>query len=374
MKKLIYIVAAPQSMESFVAPRLEWLAQDFDAVGICSPGKEVEAVRRAGMRVIELPIERHISPWRDMVSLWRLWRVLRHEKPDIVHSMTPKAGLLGMAAAFLARVPVRIHTFTGLIFPWRKGVLRLILKTTDRFTCLFATIVNPEGEGVRQQLADGRVTRKPMPIIAHGNINGVDLNRFMPGRGRAEQRAALGYAPENIVFAFVGRLVADKGIPELVETFLRLHARFPHVRLLLIGREEPELDPLPSPIRSQMTEHAAICCPGSRPDVERWLAAADVYVLPSHREGFCNSLLEASAMALPCITYDICGCRDSVDAQTGILVPPYKAAALEAAMEALLASPERRRQLGEAGRRRMEERFARPVVWAALRAFYAELQ
>lgn len=372
-KKLVYIVTAAQSMESFVAPRMAWLREDFDVVGICSPGTGTGAAREAGMRLIEIPIERHISLWRDVVSLWRLWRALAAEKPDIVHSMTPKAGLLGMAAAFLARVPVRIHTFTGLIFPWRSGALRFVLKTTDRLTCLFATIVNPEGEGVRRQLEEGKITRKPMRIIAHGNINGVDLARFRPDARRAQTRAGLGFMPEHTVFAFVGRLVADKGVTELTDAFMRLRARQPLARLLLIGREEPELDPLPARTRQCMRDCPDICAPGERQDVERWLAAADVFVLPSRREGFCNSLLEAAATALPCITYDICGCNDSVDAETGILVPPYDADALEKAMEELARDPRKCRRLGEAGRRRMQERFSRAAVWAALRRFYAEV-
>lgn len=325
------------------------------------------------MRVIEVPIARHISPWQDVKSLIRLWWVLRWEKPDIVHSMTPKAGLLGMAAAWLAGVKVRMHTFTGLIFPWRKGLLRRILWTTDTLTCAFATIVNPEGEGVRKQLAEARVTRKQMHIIANGNINGVDLTRFTPGAGRKEMRTKLGFEPEYVVFTFVGRLVRDKGIPELVDSFVRLHAEHPAARLVLIGPEEPELDPLPEETRSIMKAHPAILCPGSQRNIPEWLAATDVYTLPSHREGFCNSLLEAGAMALPSITYDICGCNDSVDAETGILVPPYEGAALYRAMLCLLGDPVLRSRLGLAARARMESRFDRRYVWQELRRFYARI-
>lgn len=372
MKKLIYITAVPQSLRGFVLPRMEWLAEDYEVVGICSPGPEVEELRAGGMRVIEVPIARHISVWQDVKSLWRLWRVLRREKPDMVHSMTPKAGLLGMTAAWLAGVKVRMHTFTGLIFPWRKGLMRRILWATDAITCAFATIVNPEGEGVRRQLAEGRVTRKKMHIIANGNINGVDLSRFTPGAGREEMRTKLGYEPQHVVYTFVGRLVRDKGIPELVDCFARLHAVHPEARLVLIGSEEPELDPLPEATRRTMHEYPAIHCAGSQRNIPEWLAATDVYTLPSHREGFCNSLLEAGAMALPSITYDICGCNDSVDEETGILVPPYDAEALYAAMLRLCESPELCKELGHAARARMETRFDRRHVWRELRAFYQQ--
>lgn len=280
----------------------------------------------------------------------------------MVHSMTPKAGLLGMTAAWLAGVKVRMHTFTRLIFPWRKGLLRRILWTTDAITCAFA-IVNPEGEGVRKQLDEARVTRKKMHIIANGNINGVDLRRFTPGAAREEMRNKSGFGVEHVVFTFVGRLVRDKGIPELVDSFVRLHAEHPEARLVLVGSEEPELDPLPEDMRQIMKEHPSILCPGSQRNIPEWLAAADVYALPSHREGGCNSLLEAGAMALPSITYDICGCNDTVDEETGILVPPYEAEALYQAMLQLLTQPEKRSAPGNAARKRMEERFDRRYVW-----------
>lgn len=362
MKKLIYIVAAPTSMQSFILPRIGWLREEYEVLCICSPGPEHEEARAQGMRTIELPIARHISPWQDLKSLWALWRVLRQEKPDMVHSMTPKAGLLGMTAAWLAGVKVRMHTFTGLIFPWRKGMMHHLLKATDRLTCLFASVVNPEGPGVKRLLEEAGVTRKPMHIIANGNINGVDLERFVPGRGRKEKRIELGYSEVNVVFSFVGRLVKDKGVPELVDCFERLYQEHPEVRLLLIGREEAELDPLPERTRKLMTKHEAIFCAGSQVDVVPWLAASDVYVLPSHREGFCNSLLEAGAMALPSITYDICGCNDVVTDSTGMLIGLNDTKGFGEAMREMCAMPLVRQAKGDAARRRVRKCFDRRNV------------
>ena len=373
MRKLIYIVAASSSMQSFILPRISWLKEEYDVLCICSPGPEHEEAHARGLRTIELPIARHISPWQDLKSLWALWRVLRQEKPDMVHSMTPKAGLLGMTAAWLAGVKVRMHTFTGLIFPWRKGMMHHLLKATDRLTCLFANVVNPEGPGVKRLLEEARVTRKPLHIIANGNINGVDLERFVPGRGRKEKRIELGYSEENVVFSFVGRLVKDKGVPELVDCFERLYQEHPAVRLLLIGREEAELDPLPERTRELMTKHEAIFCAGSQVDVVPWLAASDVYVLPSHREGFCNSLLEAGAMALPAITYDICGCNDVVTKQNGLLVPPYDTSALHASMRRFYAERNLSIQFGKMARKRVAAMFDRAIVWQSLRKFYRDI-
>ena len=372
MKKLTYIVASPTSMQSFILPRIDWLKKEYDVVCICSPGPEHEEARTKGLRTIELPIARHISPWQDLKSLWALYRVLRREKPDMVHSMTPKAGLLGMAAAWLAGVHVRMHTFTGLIFPWRKGLIHHVLKMTDRLTCFFANVINPEGTGVMRQLEEAHVTKKPLHIIANGNINGVDLERFVPGKGRTEKRKELGYTDANVVFSFVGRLVKDKGIPELVDCFVRLHSEHPETRLLLIGCEEPELDPLPEATRRQMQQHEAIFCAGAQSDVLPWYAASDIYVLPSHREGFCNSLLEAGAMALPCITYDICGCNDVVTQESGVLVRPYDIHELYAALIRLDKDVLLRQNLGGRARRNVEERFTRKFVWEELARFYRQ--
>lgn len=370
MKKLTYIVASPTSMQSFILPRIGWLKEEYEVVCICSLGPEHEEARAQGLRTIELPIARHISPWQDLKSLWALYRVLRREKPDMVHSMTPKAGLLGMAAAWLAGVKVRMHTFTGLIFPWRKGLMHHILKMTDRITCFFATVVNPEGPGVKRQLEEAHITKKPLHIIGNGNINGVDPERFVPGKGREAKRGELGYTEKNVVFSFVGRLVKDKGIPELVDCFVRLHREHPEARLLLIGREEPNLDPLPEATRTTMLSHEAIHCAGSQVDVVPWLAASDIYVLPSHREGFCNSLLEAGAMALPCITYDICGCNDVVTRKTGILVALGEKNDLYESMQVLLEDRELRQRLGTAARRLVGEKFNRTAVWKSLKNFY----
>lgn len=370
MKKLIYIVAAPSSMQSFILPRIAWLKKEYEVVCICSPGPEHEEARAQGLRTIELPIARRIAPWQDLKSLWALYRTLRREKPDMVHSMTPKAGLLGMAAAWLTGVRVRMHTFTGLIFPWRTGLLHHVLKMTDRLTCFFANVINPEGPGVKHQLKEAHITKKPLHIIANGNINGVDLQRFAPGRGRAEKRAELGYGDGDVVFSFVGRLVADKGIPELVDCFVRLHREHPEARLLLIGREEPEVDPLPEETRRQIRQHDSIYCAGAQGDVVPWYAASDIYVLPSHREGFCNSLLEAGAMGLPCITYDVCGCNDAVTSESAILVPPYDASALLAALIHLDKDAPLRQNLGAKAHKYVEERFSRKLVWEELSQFY----
>ena len=157
MTKLLRISTVPTSLNTFCKGLLKELSQEgYEVVAVSSPGEALnELAEREGVRTIEVPMERHISPFKDLKSLWRMWRVMRREKPDMVHSMTPKAGLVSMVAAKLAGVPIRIHTFTGLVFPTSTGLKRRILMFTDWLTCACATHVIPEGEGVNGLLIVG---------------------------------------------------------------------------------------------------------------------------------------------------------------------------------------------------------------------------
>lgn len=369
MKKLIYIVASPTSMQSFILPRIAWLKKEYEVVCICSPGPEHEEARKQGLRTIELPIARRIAPWQDLKSLWALYRALRREKPDMVHSMTPKAGLLGMAAAWLTGVCVRMHTFTGLIFPWRTGLLHHILKMTDLLTCFFANVITPEDLSMKHLLEEVRITKKPLHIIANDNINGLDRRRLVPRRGRAGKRAALRYGDGNGVFSLVGRLVTDKGVPELEDCFMQLHREHPESRLLLIGREEPEVELLPDETNQQIRQHKAISCAGSQAGAVPWYAPSDIHVLPPHREGFCNSLLEAGAMELPCITYDVCACNDAVTPQCALLVPAYSKEDLYKAMRTSVEDKALDQRLGESPKTRGRAKVNGADAWEVLRMF-----
>ena len=231
-RKLIRVAASPISLDLLLKGQLNYLNGFFDVLAVAPPGAEHARIRRReGVETVELEMERTISLWKDLKSLWRLFLLFRRERPWGVHSVTPKAGLLSMAAAALARVPVRVHTFTGLIFPYRKGAFKFLLKQMDRLTCLFATHVIPEGEGVRQLLMAEKVTGKPLEILAHGNVNGVDPDYFRRSGCREEVRKRLELPEDAVLFVFVGRITEDKGIRELLAAFDREGAD----RLLLLG-------------------------------------------------------------------------------------------------------------------------------------------
>ena len=211
--KLIRITTVPSTLNAFCKGLLKELKlEGYEVVAVSSPGKELEELANSeGVRTIALPMERRISPFKDLKSLWQMWRLMRREKPDMVHSMTPKAGMVTMVAAWLARVPIRIHTFTGLVFPTSTGLKRRILMFTDWLTCACATHIIPEGEGVKADLLKNKITKKDIRVLGHGNIRGIDLEHFKPEPHKTSPKES------GFSFVFVGRLVGDKGINELVE-------------------------------------------------------------------------------------------------------------------------------------------------------------
>ena len=359
--KIMRVTASPFSLDVLLAGQLRRLSSRYDIVGVASPDEAVhERIRRReGIRTVQLPIERKISPLKDLRSLVELYALFRRERPQIVHSLTPKAGLLSMAAARMAGVPARIHTFTGLVFPWRRGMVRRLLRTTDRLICALATHVIPEGEGVKRDLVRHRITRKPLEVLANGHVSGIDTELFKPSP-RTDSGSV-------VRFVFVGRIVRDKGIEELRAAFERMTG----AELILVGPFEQELDPLDNESFEWAKGGKGVKNAGYQEDIRPFLAAADVFVLPSHREGFPGTPLQAGAMGLPSIVTDICGCNEIVvDGETGLVVEPRNPEGLHVAMERLAADPGLRRKMGANARRRVVEKFSQERVQAALTEFY----
>ena len=378
-KKIIRITTVPLSLDVFCRGLLRELSEEYEVVAVSSPGPLLDEVaRREGIRTAAVPMERRIAPLKDIASLWRLVRLFRKERPDMVHSMTPKAGLLSMMAARLTGVPVRLHTFTGLVFPSMTGMRRRLLELTDRLTAACATHIVPEGEGVRDDLIRFGITRKPLRVLGYGNVRGIDLDwydRTPEVLGEAESlRRRFGIGPDAFTFVFVGRLVADKGIRELTDAFFRLWEEGRKVHLLLCGETEAE-DPLPD-----STRHRMETCPcihfsaGWLSDVRPWYAAADALVHSSYREGFPNTVIEAGAMRLPCIVTDINGSREIIrDGENGRIVPPRDEEALYGAMKAFLEDPDALRVMSMRARKMVATRFEQGYVRSCLKDFYHEI-
>ena len=379
MKKLIRSATVPSSLDVFCRGLLRELSEDYEVVALSSPGNELSVIaRREGVRTIAVAMERHISPVNDLVSLCRLVRVLRRERPDIIHSMTPKAGLLCMMAAWMVRVPVRIHTFTGLVFPTSKGLKRRLLMLTDALTCACATHVVAEGQGVRNDLLRFGITRKNVRVLGHGNVRGIDLRNYdrtpKVMQRAAEIRREMGAEDDSFVFIAVGRLVGDKGIRELVEAFSRLLKEHPDAHLLLVGDEEPQLDPLPAATKGTITACPNIHAVGNQADVRPYYAAANALVHASYREGFPNVVIEAGAMQLPCIVTDINGSREIIiNNQNGLIVPSHDADSLYAAMQRFADDTQLVGTLSSNARRLVAERYEQGFVRQCLKDFYKEI-
>ena len=343
----------------------------YEMVALSSPGDYLTKLNKEdGFKTLEVPIERRISLWSDFKSLFNLIRAFRKEKPHVVHSITPKAGLLCMLAAWLTKVPIRIHTFTGLVWPTATGFSRRILMTTDWLTCACATHIIPEGEGVKSDLQK-HITKKPMKVLGFGNIQGIDLARFDPSRFSPKEKDN-----DNFVFLFVGRIVGDKGINEMVWAFTQLHQEYPKTKLRLVGDYEPELDPLDPEADKEIRGNDAIEAKGSlfNDDLVRAYAEADCFVMPSYREGFPNSVLEAGAMGLPQVVTDINGSREIVtDGFNGLIVPSKDRESLYRAMRLLYQDNALRDKLSGNARESIAQRFERSFVQQCQIDFYEEI-
>lgn len=368
--KLLRISTVPLTLYTFCKGLLKELSQEgYEVVAVSSPGKSLEEFAgHEGVRSIAVPMERHISPIKDLKSLWQMWRVMRKEKPNMVHSMTPKAGMISMVAAWLARVPIRIHTFTGLVFPTSTGLKRKVLMFTDWLTCACATHIIPEGEGVKADLLNNHITKKNLRVLGHGNVRGIDLNHYNPDLFHDERIEST-----NFTFIFVGRLVGDKGINELVEAFVRLNNEYSDTRLVLVGPEEQNLDPIKQETKVEIDRNLAINVVGSQKDVRPFYAAADALVFPSYREGFPNVVIEAGAMGLPSIVTDINGSREIIiEGENGIIIPPKDTEALYSAMKRFVENSDDVKRMAQKARSLIASRYEQSYVRQCLKEFYKQ--
>ena len=375
--KLLRITTVPGSLNTFCRGLLRELQQKegYEIVAVSSPDAELtEIAEREGVKTVAVPMERRISPLKDLKSLWRMIKVFRREKPQMIHSMTPKAGLLSMIAGWVCRVPVRIHTFTGLVFPTATGLTKKILIFTDSLTCACATHIIPEGEGVKNDLQNYRITRKPLKVLGHGNVRGIDLEHYNPELPEVRAEADRLHKPGVFTFVFIGRLVGDKGINELVEAFTRLHSEYPKTRLLLVGPQEQELDPLKEETLKHIASHPGIEAVGSQKDVRPWLLASDTFVFPSYREGFPNVVIEAGAMGKPSIVTDINGSREIIiHGKNGVIIPARDTEALYSSMKQLMLDKEQNARMASCARELIASRFEQAFVRGCLKEFYKDI-
>jgi glycosyltransferase involved in cell wall biosynthesis len=349
----------------------------FDVTLLCPERRENEwqVAPPVGIPIIEVPMDREIAPAHDFVTLLRLWRTMRLLQPSVTNVGTPKAGLLGGVAAWLNRVRCRFYTLHGLRFETTKGLKRRMLILAERLACLLAHRVVCVSHSVREKaIAAGLAPRDKLIVLGAGSCNGIDADRFAP-HPRLIQRATalrrqLGIPERASVLLFLGRLTGDKGIPELVAAFGLLKKQFPDLRLLLAGCLEAE-DPLPVETRREMAANPHILFAGAVQDTPCYYAAADIVVLPSHREGLPTVLLEAQAAGKPVVGANATGIVDMVaHGVTGLLFPVGDVAALAHAIETLLTDKALARQLETTGQERVRREFRQERIWDALHREY----
>jgi glycosyltransferase involved in cell wall biosynthesis len=374
MIKIIRAVTVAQSV-GFYAPMVDGLRErGYEVVSVSSPGPELEQLKAKGVRCIEIPMERHIAVTKDIKSLLALIKVFRKGKPFMVHSMTPKAGMLCMLAAWICRVPRRVHTFTGLVWPTTTGIKRRILMATDWLTCTCATHVIPEGKGVMDDLQN-HITRKPMKVLGFGNVRGVDMEAFSR-RPEIMAKAEKLRRDDLFTFIFVGRIVGDKGINELVQAFVRLQKVKANVRLLLVGDYEANLDPIKPETKELIDSNTSIEAVGPQygDDLKAYYAASDCFVFPSYREGFPNTVMEAGAMDLPSIVTDINGSREIIiNGENGVIIPSKDADALYSAMLRMATDTPTTQRMARSARQLIADRFEQSFVRQCLYDFYQEI-
>lgn len=380
MRKLIRTSTVPMSLDKLLSGQLRFLNEYYNTLAVSSDINSLNKVAvKEGIDVAEVNMSRQISLIKDLKALWNLFRLFKKEKPLIVHSITPKAGLLSMLAAKFSGVPIRIHTFTGLVFPTKTGLFKRLLIAADWLLCRCATNVYPEGIGVMNDLISYKITSKPLKVLANGNINGIDTAYFNPNIYSEEQntnlRNDLNIGEQDFVFIFVGRLVGDKGINELVAAFNSMCTEYSNTKLLFVGEQEQKLDPLSEKTIALIKTNKSIISVGYQDDVRPYFSISDILVFPSYREGFPNVVMQAGAMGLPSIVTDINGCNEIIiEGANGTIIPPKNIELLEKKMVQLMIDSEYAKRLAKNARQMIIDRYKREFVWKALLDEYKSLE
>ena len=379
--RVLRITTSPLALWSFFRNMTRFLGgQGFETVAVSSPGAKLDEFHAwAGVPVHAVEMKRRISPLRDLPALVRLWRLIRRYRPALVHAHTPKAGLLGMMAAWLALVKVRVYTIHGLPLMTRTGWQFHVLRLAETLACRLATSVYCVSASVRQVVLDlGICPEVKVRTLGYGSCSGVDLHRFDPAvRGPAERarvRTQYGVPQDALLVGFIGRIVRDKGIRELAAAWQRLRVEFPNLHLLCCGEFEPQ-DPVPEEVRECLRSDPRVhFTDGFVADMPPVYAALDVCVLPTYREGLPTVALECAAMEIPLVATRIPGCIDAIsDGVTGVLVEARSAEGLSSAIARLLRDPRLGKEMGRAAREFVRARFSEEIVFVSVLDEYRRL-
>jgi glycosyltransferase involved in cell wall biosynthesis len=340
--KIIRITTVPISLKILLKDQLKFMNQHFNIIGVSSNGIELHDVEKnEDIQTIAVEMSREITPLKDIISLTKMTLLFLKEKPEIVHTHTPKAGIVGMMAAWIARVPHRLHTVAGLPVMEAIGKKKILLLWIEKLTYACATHVYPNSHGLEEYILKNKLTsRNKQKVIGYGSSNGIDTNYFnktIDVQMNADNIRGKYNLEESFVFCFVGRVVKDKGINELIHAFTRLSNEYKSVKLLIVGAFEKDLDPISKKTNDILHTNQNIIHVGFQTDIRPYLGSSDCFVLPTYREGFPNVVLQACSMGLPAIVTNINGCNEIItDKKNGLIVEPKDESALYLAMKAFL--------------------------------------
>ncbi|NMC99172.1 MAG: glycosyltransferase family 4 protein [Bacteroidales bacterium] len=380
MPKLIRITTVPISLKYLLKGQMHFMQKNgFEVLMISSAGKEVaDVIESERCPHFVFPLTRRINPYKDLKTLFLLYRFFKKEKPQIVHTHTPKAGTTGMLAAWLARIPVRIHTVAGLPLMETTGAKRKLLFWVEKITYACATKVYPNSFGLKDYILQKKLCQpSKVKVIGNGSSNGIDLEYFsknkVNGYTTDEIKKKYNIKKGDFVFIFIGRLVRDKGINELVSAFINLNLKYPNSKLVLVGDEEPDLSPLDINTKLLMSQHPDILLTGFISDIRPFFAISHVLVFPSYREGFPNVPLQALAMELPAIVSDIAGCNEIIINEfNGLIIPPKNTNALIDAMVRLMVDHKLYENLCLNTRPSIYSRYEQHYIWNLIKNEYEE--
>lgn len=380
--KLIRITTVPQSLRGLLKGQMRFMSENgYEIIGVSSPGEALHDVEKnEGVKTVGIKMTRSITPLQDLKALVQLIQLFRKEKPQIVHTHTPKAGLLGMIAARLTGVPHRLHTVAGMPLTVATGSKRQLLNQMEKLTYACATKVYPNSFGLEKIILDEKFTSPTkLKVIGKGSSNGIDTSQFDPAlvsdETKLNLRRELKIDKNDFVFLFVGRVVKDKGINELVEAFNSLHSKNPNAHLVIVGNFERELDPLKPETENLIDTHSNIHAVGYKTNVIDYFAMADVLTFPSYREGFPNVVMQAASMQLNCIVSDINGCNEIIeDGKNGWIVLSRNIEQLQNRMEWCVQNKEQSKKMGLESRVIMQKNYERQFVWNEILKEYQKLK
>ncbi len=385
MVKIIRVTTVPVSLGGLLKGQLKFMSNYYEVIGVSSEGSAsinstiYNVAEDEGIQVIPVEMTRKITPIKDLRAVYQLYKVFKKEKPSIVHSHTPKAGTLAMLAAKLAGVPNRLHTIAGLPLLVVTGPKRKLLDFVEKLTYSCATKIYPNSYGLKDIIVENKfIAEQKTKVIAKGSSNGIDTSHFDPSlysdSEKKDLKEQLSIKQSDIVFLFVGRLVKDKGINELIEAFKKISVEFDQAKLLLVGTYEKDLDPLLPDTETEINTNSNIISVGWQNDVRPFFSIADVLTFPSYREGFPNVVMQAGAMGLPSIVTDINGCNEIVsEGINGLIIPVKSTKALYSSMKKLLIDHKLKEDLGSNSREVIVSSYERTFVWEQLLKEYRGL-